>query len=102
MSNEIKNNEKHSIFVENMATLMSPDGFQKYVLGTKKDGTPRAIYDILKDYNKPKKKKKKNGKKKKSSDIPTSYSFYLSTTSDKKKKKKNKKKNKDKNKHWHI
>lgn len=79
-----------SIFIDNLAVLTSPEGFQKYVLGTKKNGSPRAIYDIVKDYQKPKKKKNKKDKKKKG----TSYSFYL--TSKKKKKKKNK------NEHWHI
>lgn len=96
MSEEIKTTEKHSsVFAENIATLMTPEGVQKYILGTKKNGTPRAIYDVVKDYTRPKKKKKKDKKKK--AEIPTSYSFYLSASS-----KKKKKKNKKKDKYWHI
>ena len=96
MSDEIKTTNKNSsVFADNLAVLMSPEGVQKYILGTKKNGTPRAIYDVVKDYTKPKKKKKK-GKKSKGDNIPTSYSFYLSTKSSKKKK------DKKKDKHWHI
>lgn len=96
MSDEIKTNEKgNSVLLENLNTLVSPEGIQKYVLGTKKNGTPRAIYDVIKDYTKPKKKKKNKKNKKKKDDIPTSYSFYLNT-------KDGKKKNKKKDKHWHI
>ena len=99
MADEIKTNDNkvNSVFSENVSTLMSPEGLQKYVFGTKKNGTPRAIYDIVKDYTKPKKKKKGKKKKNKNDDIPMSYSFYLST-----KKGKKKKKNKKKNDHWHI
>lgn len=97
MSEEKKTNEKAtSVFIENMTTLISPEGIQKYILGTKGNGTPRAVYDVVKDFTQPKKKKKKNKKKKKKDDIPASYSFYLSTKSSKKKKKKNK------DKYWHI
>lgn len=102
MSDEKKTNENStSVFVENMAVLMSPEGVQKYILGSKKNGTPRALYDVVKDYTKPKKKnKKKNKKKGKKDDMnPTAYSFYLNT---KKGKKKNKKKNKKSDKYWHI
>lgn len=82
-----------SVFVENMAVLTTPEGFQKYMLGTKKNGTPRAVYDIVKDYTKPKKKKKKKDKKK--GDSSSTYAFYLGN-------KKGKKKKKKKNDHWHI
>lgn len=82
-----------SVLLDNLAVLATPDGFQKYVLGTKKDGNPRAVYDIVKDYTKPKRKKKKD-KSKKSKKGKSTYGFYL----DNKKKKKKKKKNK----HWHI
>lgn len=101
MSKENNIDRNNNIFIENITELMSPEGVQKYILGTKKNGTPRALYDVLKDYSKPKKKKKKKGGKNKKNDIPTSYSLYLSTSSNKKqnKKKKNKKK---KDKHWHI
>ena len=84
--------EKKSVFLDNLAELTTPDGIQKYILGTKKNGTPRAVYDIFKDYAKPKKKKKKNKKGE-----SNSYAFYLNT----KKGKKKMKKDKDK-KHWHI
>lgn len=40
------------------------DGIQQYVLGTKKNGEPRAVYDIIKDYTVPKKKKKHKKKNK--------------------------------------
>lgn len=99
MSNEIKSTDNNNnIFVENIMKIMNPEGVQKYILGTKKNGTPRALYDVLKDYSKPKKKKKKKGKK--NNEIPASYSLYLNTTNSKKKKKKKDKKNKDK--YWHI
>lgn len=80
-------------FVENIAKLATPEGVQQYLLGTKKNGTPRAVYDVVKDYTKPKKRKKKH-KGKKSGGGDSTYAFYLNT------KKKKKKKNKDK--HWHI
>lgn len=80
-------------FVENIAKLATPEGVQQYLLGTKKNGTPRAVYDVVKDYTKPKKKKKKH-KGNKSGGGDSTYAFYLNT------KKKKKKKNKDK--HWHI
>lgn len=80
-----------NVFVENMAVLATPEGLQKYVLGTKKNGSPRAVYDVVKDYSCPKKKKKKDGKKKSNS----TYSFYLDS-------KKSGKKKKKKEKYWHI
>jgi hypothetical protein len=92
--------KKIDVLKENLTALMSPEGVQKYILGTKKNGTPRAIYDVVKDYTHPKKKNKKH-KKHDSDELPASYSFYLGTTKkNKKKKKKNKKKKKDE--HWHI
>lgn len=96
MSDEIKTTKTNSVLADNLAVLMSPEGVQKYILGTKKNGTPRAVYDVVKDYTKPK-KKKKNKKKDKKHDVPASYAFYLSSKSSKKKKK-----NKKKDKHWHI
>lgn len=98
MSDEKKiNTEKtNSVFMENMMTLMTPEGVQKYILGTKKNGTPRAVYDVVRDYTKPKKKKKDKKKKKGKNNVPASYSFYLNTSAAKKKKKKKK------DKHWHI
>lgn len=93
----MSNENKKSVFAENMATLITPEGIQKYILGSKKNGTPRAIYDIVKDYVNPGKKKKGKGgkKKKKKADMTSTYAFYLNSKSGKKKKKK-------KNKYWHI
>lgn len=94
MSDEKK---ETSVFVENMSILTTPEGFQKYVLGTKKNGTPRAVYDVIRDYVEPKGKKgkkKKKDKKKDKHDDASMYGFYLSS------KKKKKKKKKDK--YWHI
>ena len=82
---------------EVLSVMVTPENIEKYILGTKKNGTPRAVYDIVKDYTQPKKKKKK--KKHKDAEITPSYAFYLSASGGKKKKKKKKKKNKD---HWHI
>lgn len=74
--------------LENLSVLTNMDNIQKYLLGTKKNGSPRAVYDIVKDYRKPKKQKKKGGGN-------SSYSLYLNAKSGKKKHKKKKK-------HWHI
>lgn len=93
-------NDKKNVFVENMQVLLSPDGMQKYLFGSKKDGSPRAVYDIVKDFTKPKKKhKKKKGKK--ITKGSNSFEFYLNSKGDKKKHKK-KKGDKKKNKYWHI
>lgn len=88
--------EKNSVFIQNMSALATPEGIQKYILGCKKNGQPRAVYDVVKDYTKPKKKKKgKKGKGKGSSKKPSSYSLYVTA-------KKKKKKHKKGGKHWHI
>lgn len=74
----------------NIQNMMTGENLQKYVLGTKKNGQPRAIYDVLKDImiknNGGKKKGKKHHKHNGSA-----YSLYVTT----------KKKGKGKN-HWHI
>lgn len=98
MANE-STNKTLTIFASNMSVLATPEGIQKYILGTKKNGQPRAVYDIVKDCQKMEKKSKKKGKKKNISD--NSYSFYLNMKDGKKSKKKKKKKNKS-NKYWHI
>lgn len=87
-----------SVFAENMAVIATPEGIQKYILGTKKNGSPRAVYDVIKDYVEPKNKssKKKKKKKNKNKDDSSMYGFYLSS------KKKGKKKKKNKDKYWHI
>lgn len=97
MSDErkLQSKEGTNVFLDNLSVLATPDGFQKYVLGTKKNGDPRAIYDVVKDCSKPKKKKKKKNKDKSKSSNST-YAFYIDSKKGKKKKKKNK------NKHWHI
>lgn len=80
--------------LENLAVLSTPENIQKYFFGTKKNGDPRAVYDIVRDYTKPKKKKKK---KKSKAAQPSTYDFYVSAR--KRKKKHKKKKSKD---FWHI
>lgn len=92
MADDVKKNE-HPI-LENLAVLSTPENIQKYFFGTKKNGDPRAVYDIVRDYTKPKKKKKK---KKSKVAQPSTYDFYVSAR--KRKKKHKKKKNKD---FWHI
>lgn len=87
--------EKNSVFFKNLTVILSPENFQKYVLGTKKNGNPRALYDVVKDYTVPKKKGKKKKKKNRDNSISGTYSFYLDTHKKKKGKKKKKK-------HWHI
>lgn len=93
MADDVKKNE-HPI-LDNLAVLSTPENIQKYFFGTKKNGDPRAVYDIVRDYTKPKKKKKK--KKKSKVAQPSTYDFYVSAR--KRKKKHKKKKNKD---FWHI
>ena len=83
--------KKSSTLLDNLTELTTPEGIQKYLLGTKKNGTPRAIYDVVRDYTKPKKKKKKKDKKSK----VTRYEICSTSKKKKKKKKKDKK-------HWHI
>lgn len=92
MADDVKKNG-HPI-LENLAVLSTPENIQKYFFGTKKNGDPRAVYDIVRDYTKPKKKKKK---KKSKVAQPSTYDFYVSAR--KRKKKHKKKKNKD---FWHI
>lgn len=89
--------DNNNIFLQNMQEMLSPEGIQKYFLGNKKNGEPRAVYDIVKDYTKPKKKKKKHKNKNKKHSDNTSFSLYLTNKKGKKKKKKNKNK-----KYWHI
>ena len=96
--NKDKDNLKASnVILNNLAILMTPENVQKYILGNKKDGNPRAVYDVIRDYTKPKKKKKKNKNNKKSKNSGSRYDLYVTTKKKKKKNKKNKK-----NKHWHI
>ena len=68
--------------VNSLAKIITAENIQKYILGYKKNGTPRAAYDIIKDYLEPKKKKSSGQKKKKDS-----YALYLKAKKKKKKKK---------------
>lgn len=88
--------KKSSVLLDNLAVLATPEGIQKYLLGTKKNGTPRAVYDVVRDYTKPGKKDKKKSKKKHKKDGDSTYEFYLNT------KKGKKKKHKKNIKYWHI
>lgn len=95
MSEEKKND--HPI-LQNLAVITTPENIQRYILGTKRNGSPRAVYDIIKDYTQPKKHKKgKKHKKHNKGGYNNTYSLYIDTR--KKGKKKGKKKHK---KHWHI
>lgn len=76
---------------ENITQLITAENIQKYVLGSTKEGNPRAIYDVVRDFIKPKKKKKK-GKKGKYSMVDE----YAVLRKKKKKKKGKKKKKKNK------
>jgi len=76
--------------LEGLVSITTVENIQKYVLGYKKNGQGRAVYDIIKDYTvKPKKKKGKNKR-----DPGNTHSLYLSIKKNKKKKKKDK--------YWHI
>lgn len=85
--------EKNSVLKENLRKLSEIENLQKYILGYKSSGQPRAVYDVVRDCTGIKKKKKK----KKKSDVPLNQiSFYTGIKGKKKKKKKKAKK------HWHI
>lgn len=81
---------KGSKIVESIASMVTAENIQKYVLGTNKAGQPRALYDVAKDIFGGKKKKKK----KKNKGGNNSLDIFVSS--------KKKKKNKKKSKHWHI
>ena len=80
----------------NMGELFTPNGIQKYILGYKSSGKPRAVYDVIRDFTGISVKEKDNKKKKKHHKNDSTFSLYLTN------KKKKKKKNKKKNKYWHI
>jgi hypothetical protein len=79
--------KKENSLGEKLSELITAENIQKYVLGSTKEGNPRAIYDVGRGFIKPKKKKKK-GKKGKYSMVDE-YAVFR-----KKKKGKKKKKNK--------
>ena len=83
MSDEKKENS----LGEKLSELITAENIQKYVLGSTKEGNPRAIYDVVRDFIKPKKKKKK-GKKGKYS-IVDEYAVFRKKKKGKKKKKNN-------------
>jgi hypothetical protein len=75
--------------IRELCKLVSGTNIQRYMLGTKKNGQPRAVYDIVKDcINKKKKKKRKKDRSRSAVDL------FISETFKKKKSKKKKKKNK--------
>lgn len=83
-----------------LGDVVTPKNIQEYILGTKKNGQPRAVYDIVKDFmiDKPKKKKKHKKKKGNGASIgvfPDNMSVYNEY-------RKHKKKGKHKKKYWHI
>ena len=96
---EEKNEKMETVLSQNIKSLADLDNFQKYILGTKKNGHPRAAFDIVKDIvdmtrgGKKKKKKHKKKKNKERDEYVSSYAEYLQSKKHKKKKK---------NKHWHI
>jgi len=77
--------------VDKFGKVMTGENIQTYIFGTKKDGNPRAAYDILKPFLHPDKKKKK-GKK------GGYFSLYDDPEDIRLGKKKKKKKKKDKKK----
>lgn len=86
-----------NVIKSNLQEITSLEGIQKYVFGCKKNGTPRAFFDVWKECKGFKKKGKKKKKHKSSSE--SSYNIYLDTKGGKSKKKKKHKKHK---KHWHV
>jgi hypothetical protein len=81
------NEEKRKLLNE-ICKLITGDNIQRYMFGSKKNGQPRAVYDIVKDCLKKKgKKKRKKNKSRGAVDLFISESF---------KKKKGKKKRKNK------
>lgn len=95
MSENEKNTMKDALGT--LAKAANMENIQKYVLGTKKNGAPRAIYDIVKDMTKLNGKGKGKKKKKKYS-FDDEFAVYLGP----KKKKKKGKKGKKKNKYWRF
>lgn len=77
-----ENNQFGTSIATIIANVFTEDNIKNYILGTKKNGSPRAVYDIIKDTTEcsgtKKKKKKKNG---------SSYDVYLGVKKKKKKKK---------------
>lgn len=87
MSKERKKNELVSKLSDVFISALTSENIQVYLLGTKKSGKPRSVYDIVKENTRKKKKKNKNS--------DSVYSIYRDTKKGKKKKGKRKK-----TKHW--
>lgn len=87
MSKERKKNELVSKLSDVFISALTSENIQVYLLGTKKSGKPRSVYDIVKENTRKKKKKTKNS--------DSVYSIYRDTKKGKKKKGKRKK-----TKHW--
>jgi hypothetical protein len=91
MSEKDNTSNKGNCLRENLANIITVDNIGKYVLGTKKNGQPRSLRDIIvKDIRGIKGKSKKK-KKKEGSDISKYYPFIFTPKKKIKKKKK---------KHW--
>ena len=86
MSDNSKQQGLGSKIADIVTSVLTADNVKTYLLGTKKNGKPRAIYDIVKSQTSKKKKKKKKQ--------DDTYSLYLGV------KKKKKKKDKNKGKYW--
>lgn len=104
MADENNNNKNDQLarIKNGMIDLATPEGFQRFFLGTKKNGKMRAVYDVVKDYTvppKPEKKKKHKKKHKKHSGDTSTYNIYPYIKKAKKHKKKHKK---NSSKFWHI
>lgn len=83
MSKERKKNELVSKLSDVFISALTSENIQVYLLGTKKSGKPRSVYDIVKENTRKKKKKNKNS--------DSVYSIYRDTKKGKKKKGKRKK-----------
>lgn len=90
MSRERKKNELVSNLSEVLISALTSENLQVYLLGTKKSGKPRSVYDIVKETSRKKKKKDKNS--------DSVYSIYRDVKKGKKKKGKKGKKSK----HWRF
>lgn len=92
--------DNNNVLLNNLAALSQPENFQRYVLGTKSNGQPRALYDVVKDYTK---HGKKGDKKRHKNNNGNGYQLILTAKKHKKHKKGKKgKKGKKYDNYWHI
>lgn len=80
--------ENNNQLLVNLSSILTAENLQRYILGYKSNGNPRAAYDIVKDFSKRGKKKKKHKKHNKKKN-GSAYELYVTAK-------------KGKNKHWHI